>query len=208
MGRARLLQEGPPPAQAPAEAATPGDSSAALLAFLEKKEEARAVPSFRAAWARGKYVTGARRRPRRYLRKAGRDWSRRLSNRPVTKVSDHALRPITGHGSDAARDPPRGSSDLVDELANEAAKLKKKGIKKGFVFVKLAKWLPQYLAGALRESEEETAPFSNELKQLAQVPPHPRGRRACTAARRCDCGRPLAQRQRPNALCLHLASGT
>ena len=113
------------------------------------------------------------------------------------------MRPITGHESGAARNPPRGSSDLVDELANEAAKLKKKGIEKGFVFVKLAKWLPQYLAGALRESDVEAVTLSTEMKQLAQVPPRPRGRRACTAARRCDCGRPLARRQRPNALCLH-----
>ena len=63
----------------------------------------------------------------------------------------------------------RRSSDLVDELASEVAKLRKRGIEKGFVNVKLARWLPQHLAGALRDADEDEAKLSEDLKNLAQA---------------------------------------
>ena len=166
--RANARAQGDGKEQQAATGSASGDASAALLAFLQKKDEVcrrdTALP-------------------------APRDVARAASQAPAAAHVDICASLTTasleGLPSDLLprRRParrgdawalfrvrrPRRSSDLVDELASEVAKLRKRGIEKGFVCVKLSKWLPQHLAGALRDADEDEAKLSEDLKNLAQA---------------------------------------
>ena len=175
MARANARAQGESKEQQAATGSASGDASAALLAFLQKKDEvcrrdcARPPPRDVARVA-SQAPAAAHVDICASLKSANLEGlpSDLLPRRRPARRGD-AWAPCRVRAS-------RRSSDLVDELASEVAKLRKRGIEKGFVCVKLSKWLPQHLAGALRDADEDEAKLSEDLKNLAQARSFPERR--------------------------------
>ena len=65
---------------------------------------------------------------------------------------------------------------LVNRLATEAARLRKNGVSKPFVYTDVKQWVPEYAVDSRTEEDERPEEVAKEVRQLAEarVKPHPR----------------------------------